>query len=276
MQLTAPAEAPALVVKGLTVTFGRHAAVCGVDLAVAAGERVALIGASGSGKSLTARAVLGALPPAARATGAVRVGGLDVLGVPPARRGPGARVAAVFQDASAALNPLVPIGTQLAMPLRNRGGLRGAALTEALADRLAAVGIEDPPRVLRSTPGELSGGQRQRVGIALAVASRAALMVADEPTTALDLVTQAQVVEVLRRSTEATGLLFITHDIAVAAALCDRAVVLSEGSVVESGPMATLVGAPQHPHTKALVAITRRMTAVGRSAVPVPSGGVPS
>lgn len=249
---------PALDVRGLTVTIDGRPVLRGVDLSMRAGERVALIGASGSGKSLTAGAVLGHLPPGAHATGHIRVGGHDVLGRPPARRPAAARVAAVFQDPGAALNPLVPIGTQLAMPLRSHRGLRGTALDDARTRLLAAVGIEDPRRVLRSCAGELSGGQRQRVCIALALASRAGLLVADEPTTALDLVTQAQVVQVLREHTRDVALLFITHDIAVAAALCDRAVVLADGAVVEAADTGELIERPRHRHTQQLVEIARR------------------
>jgi ABC-type dipeptide/oligopeptide/nickel transport system ATPase component/MFS family permease len=259
------APVPALAVEDLTVSFGARTVVSGVDLVLDPGERVALLGASGSGKTLVARAVLGALPPGARASGRVRVGGVDVLGLPAARRPAAARVAGVSQDPSAALNPLVPVGRQLAMPLRDHR-LHGAALARALGDRLAAVGIEDPDRVLRSCAGELSGGQRQRVCIALALASRAGVLVADEPTTALDLVTQAQVVEVLRGRAADAALLFITHDVAVAAALCTRALVLWEGRVVEQGPLDRLVADPVHPHTRALVRSARR----GGDAVRVP------
>ena len=248
----------ALDVRGLTVRIDGRSVVDGVDLSLHAGERMALIGASGSGKSLTAGAVLGQLPPRAHATGHVHVGGHDVRGRPPARRPAAARVAAVFQDPSAALNPLVPIGTQLAMPLRSHRGLRGTELDEARTRLPGAVGIEDPERVLRSCAGELSGGQRQRVCIALALASRAGLLVADEPTTALDLVTQAHVVQVLREHTRDVALLFITHDIAVAAALCDRAVVLADGAVVEAAEMSELISRPRHRHTQQLVEIARR------------------
>ena len=251
---------PALQVDGLTVHLGPRALVRGIDLTLHRGERVALIGASASGKSLTVRAVLGQLPPGVRATGRVRVAGVDVLGVPVPRRPAAARVAAVSQDPSAALNPIVPVGTQLAMPLRNHRGLRGPALGQARSDLLTAVGLADPERVLRSCAGELSGGQRQRVCIALALASQAGVLLADEPTTSLDLVTQAQVVEVLREHTRDAALLFITHDIAVAAALCDRVVVLADGSVVETAPVDRLLADPRHPATRELVTAARRST----------------
>ncbi|NIH68726.1 ATP-binding cassette domain-containing protein [Modestobacter marinus] len=240
--------------------------VHGVRLEVAGTERVALIGASGSGKSLTAAAVLGTLPAGAEVGGSVHVAGVDVTGRAPARRPPAARVAGVGQDPAAALNPLVAVGAQLALPLRAHRGLRGAALDRERAGLLATVGLTDSRRVLASTPGELSGGQRQRVCIALALASRAGLVVADEPTTALDLVTQAQVVALLREATRDTALLFITHDLAVAAALCDRAVVLHEGTVVEDAPITRLLSDPQHEQTAALVRAARA------GALPTPVG----
>ena len=253
-----PGAAPALSLRALSVRLGGTPVVRDVDLTVGATERVTLIGASGSGKSLTAGAVLGVLPPGAEVSGQVLVGGVDVTGVHPVRRPAAARVAAVGQDPAAALNPLVPVGVQLALPLRHRG-LRGRALDRERAQLLASVGLTDD-RVRHSSPGELSGGQRQRVCLAMALASRAGLLVADEPTTALDLVTQAQVVAVLREATRDSALLFISHDLAVAAALCDRAVVLHRGAVVEDAPITRLLSAPQHPQTAALVAAARAGT----------------
>ncbi|KQS54793.1 hypothetical protein ASG36_20320 [Geodermatophilus sp. Leaf369] len=253
--------APALEVVGLRVSVGGELLLHGLDLRVPAGARLALIGASGSGKSLTAGAVLGRLPPGATVTGSVRVAGVEVLGVPAARRSPSTRVAAVAQDPLAALNPLVTVGAQLATPLRRRAGLRATAVRVRSTELLVSVGLSDPERVLRSVAGELSGGQRQRVCIAIALASQAELLVADEPTTALDLVTQAQVVDVLRRHTRDTALLFITHDITVAAALCDHAAVLHEGNVVEAGPMTDLLMAPSSDHLRHLVRAARAVAA---------------
>lgn len=253
-----PDGAEALSLVGLSVRLGGVPVLRDVHLTVGATERVALIGASGSGKSLTAGAVLGVLPAGAELSGRVLVGGVDVTGVHPVRRPAAGRVATVGQDPAAALNPLVPVGAQLALPLRHRG-LRGRELDRERAGLLASVGLTDA-RVLHSAPGELSGGQRQRVCIAMALASRAGLLVADEPTTALDLVTQAQVVTVLREGTRGSGLLFITHDLSVAAALCDRAVVLHHGAVVEDAPVARLLSAPQHEQTAALVAAARAGT----------------
>jgi peptide/nickel transport system ATP-binding protein len=234
---------PALDVRSLSVSIGRTPLVHDVDLRVGAGERVALVGASGSGKSLTAQAVLGTLPAGSRMDGVVELGGRAVDASSPRQRL--GRVAAVQQDSLAALNPLVTVGAQLVAALRT-GRARGSAAEGGLLTRrdarhevralLAEVGIEDPGGVLPAFAAELSGGQRQRVCLALALLCRADLLLADEPTTALDVVTQARVVDVIRRRLDATGqaLLFITHDLAVAAALCDRVVVLEAGRVVEA------------------------------------------
>ncbi|MWJ81714.1 ATP-binding cassette domain-containing protein, partial [Clavibacter michiganensis] len=258
---------PALDVRSLSIAIDRVPLVHDVDLRVGAGERVALVGASGSGKSLTARAVLGTVPPGSRVRGGVELGGRAVgLATPRQRLG---RVAAVQQDSLAALNPLVTVGAQLVAALRASrargsaadGGLltRGDARREVVA-LLAEVGIEDPDGTLPAFAAELSGGQRQRVCLALALLCRAELLLADEPTTALDVVTQARVVDVIRRRLDATGqaLLFITHDLAVAAALCDRVVVLEAGRVVEAGSMRELVRRPRHAYSRALVAAASR------------------
>ncbi|MEI4271808.1 ATP-binding cassette domain-containing protein [Klenkia sp. LSe6-5] len=247
----------ALDVHDLVVDVGGARLLDGITFSVPPESRTALVGASGSGKSMTAGAVVGRLPLTATATGSVRVAGTEVLGVPAARRRAAGRVAAVAQDPLSALNPLVPIGTQLTMPLRRRAGLRGSAARARARELLLSVGLDDPDRVLGSVAGELSGGQRQRVCTAIALASEASLLVADEPTTALDLVTQAQVVDVLRRHTRSTALLFITHDVAVAAALCDRVVVLEHGRVVEQGPTTELVSAPSSDHLRELVCAAR-------------------
>jgi peptide/nickel transport system ATP-binding protein len=249
----------ALAVQGLVVEIGGRRVLDGIDLDVGPEERVALLGASGSGKSLTAAAVLGRLPHGAAAGGSVRIGATDVLGVPAARRARSAGVAAVFQDSRTALNPLVRTGVQLVAPLRRHGGLSLEHARSAAAELLAAVGLDDPLRVLRGYPGELSGGQRQRVCIALALACRPQLLLVDEPTTALDVVSQHQVLQVLheRLAASAAGLLFITHDLAAAAQLCTRAVVLAEGRVVESAPIAELLAAPRHGYSRLLVDTVR-------------------
>ncbi|MBM7413214.1 peptide/nickel transport system ATP-binding protein [Clavibacter michiganensis] len=263
---------PALDVRSLSIAIDRTPLVHDLDLRVGAGERVALVGASGSGKSLTAQAVLGTLPDGSRVGGVVELGGRAVAPAAPRQRL--GRVAAVQQDSLAALNPLVTVGAQLVAALRASrargsaadGGLltRGDARREVRA-LLADVGIEDPDGTLPAFAAELSGGQRQRVCLALALLCRADLLLADEPTTALDVVTQARVVDVIRRRLDATGqaLLFITHDLAVAAALCDRVVVLEAGRVVEAGAMRELVRRPRHAYSRALVTAASRRAGGG-------------
>jgi peptide/nickel transport system ATP-binding protein len=266
-----------LGVRDLVVEIGGRRLLDGIDLTVGPRERVALLGASGSGKSLTAGAVLGRLPVGATARGSVQVRGAEVLGVPAARRGRSAGVAAVFQDSRIAPNPLVRTGVQLAAPLRHHGGHSAGRAWSAAAELLAAVGLDDPLRVLRGFPGELSGGQRQRVCIALALACEPRLLLVDEPTTALDVVSQHQVLDVLRErmAASAAGLLFITHDLAAAAQMCTRAVVLAEGRVVESGPIADLLTAPRHDYTRLLVDTARATRVAAVPAQPDPAAPAP-
>ncbi|MGA9870849.1 MAG: ABC transporter ATP-binding protein [Rhodococcus sp. (in: high G+C Gram-positive bacteria)] len=233
-----------LVVDGLCVDAGRTRVVDHVSFTVRAGQRVGLLGASGSGKSLTASTIIGHLPPGITSTGRITVDGHDVAGVPTPRRHTGARPAMVFQNSATALNPMVTVGAQLRAPAR-----RTKSDVEGLLEQ---VGFRDPGRILASHPLELSGGQRQRICIALALACRSPLLVADEPTTALDVVTQARVLDALKAVDSA--LLFITHDVAVAASLCDRLVVMEHGRVVEDGATSDIIARPQADLTKALIA----------------------
>ncbi len=228
---TAPHHpADTLVVDDLTVRSRTETLVDGVSLRVAPGEAVTLLGASGSGKSLTAAAVLGTLPATLTARGRITLAGRDV---PPGRR-PRARagVAAVHQDTLSALNPFVRIGTQLGLTLRAHGAGRDD-LARAAAALLGDIGFERPEATLRRLPGELSGGQRQRVCLALAFACKPCLLIADEPTTALDVVTQAQVMDQigLLRERLGTSVLLITHDRELAAARTDRRLRLAAGRI---------------------------------------------
>lgn len=251
---------PLLVVRGLRVEDGRSRLLDGVDLSVGPGERVAVLGPSGSGKSLTAAAVLGTLPPSLTATGSVVLQGAEVLGVPSARRSAAARPGAVRQDSAGALHPLLPVGRQLATAHR---GPRRSGRSD-VRETLRELGFRDPDRIARALPSELSGGQRQRACLALALMTPSELLVADEPTTALDVVTQAGVVDLLRARTGANGgraLLFVTHDIAVAAALCERVVVLAAGRVVEDVPMPQALHVPRHPQTRELLEAARSVEA---------------
>lgn len=244
--------APALMVKDLTVTSGNRTLVHHAGFSVEAGERVALLGASGSGKSLTAGALAGELPAGFCLTGRVSYSGVEA-----ARHGrpAGNTVAMIQQDPSTALNPLVPVGQQLVIPLRRAGRPRPEAQAEA-ARLLARVGMREPGQILKRYTGELSGGQIQRVCIAMALACRSPFLIADEPTTALDPVNQHRVLEALRSwGSEGRGLLFITHDLTAAATLCSRALVMESGRVVEEAPMTDLLRRPQHPYSQRLVEV---------------------
>lgn len=248
---------PILTFSRLGAMSGAHRLLDDVDLAVQPGERVGLLGPSGSGKSLTARAALGLLPPGITVSGQVRIGGLDVTRMHALARPDHARAAMVMQDTQAALNPLVSIGYQLEQPLRRRGRSRVQARVDA-AELLDRVGLADG--LARRCSAELSGGQRQRVCIAMALATEAPLIIADEPTTALDVVTQAQVLRLLHDVTSrpgGPGLLFITHDLHAALHLCDRVMVIDAGRIVEQGSMAQVLAAPRHDYTRRLVHAVR-------------------
>lgn len=247
----------AVTINGLDVGIGGRTPVRQLSLSVQPGERVALVGPSGSGKSLTAAAVVGALPSAARTAGSIRVAGREVLGVPAARRPVTARVGLVAQNSALALHPLVTVGRQLTAALRAAGMPRPAA---AAVERLADLGLTEPERVAAGVPGQLSGGQRQRVAVAMALAADVAVLVADEPTSALDVVAQARLLDLLRARCappHGPGLLFITHDLAVAARLGDRIAVLDTGRVVQDAPVAEILTRADHPRTRAMLAAAR-------------------
>ncbi|MFH8252207.1 dipeptide ABC transporter ATP-binding protein [Microbacterium sp. B2969] len=237
----------------------------GISLSVAAGETVGLVGESGSGKSLTARSVLGLLPDRARTTGSVRVGGLEVLGaggrdlLDVRRR----RAAMIFQDPRAGINPMRTIGDHMTESLRLCQGVGGAAAKERALELLAAVRLPRPEDHCSQYPHELSGGMLQRVMIAGALTSDPTLLVCDEPTTALDVTTQADIVALLQelRDARGMGLLFITHDLNLAASLCDRLVVMRAGAVEEEGPARTVLLTPRTAYAERLVAATPSLTA---------------
>ena len=254
--------APLLEISGLRVDFGSAeaplSAVKDADLTVGAGEIVGIVGESGSGKSLTCRAVMRLIASPGRvAGGSIRFDGRDVLAMSTSelRRYRARDVGMIFQDPFSSLNPVHRVGRQLAETLQlNRGLGRAAARTEAVA-LLDSVGIPDPERRAQAYPHELSGGMRQRVMIALATSSQPRLLIADEPTTALDVTTQRQILELLDRlrSEQGTSILLVSHDFGVIAQLCDRVVVMYGGHVVERGPIEQMYDAPQHPYTKALL-----------------------
>lgn len=254
----------ALLVQALTVTLQGQTLVDGLNFSIEPGERLALLGASGSGKSLTAAALLGQLPAGMKATGRLHVRGRDIPLHGP--RNGGREFSAVHQNPASALNPLVRLGKQLAIPLR-KAGRSGPEAREISRELLASVGLDDGDRILRGYSGDLSGGQLQRVCIAMALACRAGILVADEPTTALDTVNQAKVLEILAGLPSAQGaMLFITHDLAAAAQLCDRGVVLQAGRKIEEADMTELIVRPRHPFTAALVESSRSAFASPREA----------
>jgi peptide/nickel transport system ATP-binding protein len=247
-----------LSVEGLSVTIGALPILERVGMACEAGEVLGVIGESGSGKSMTALAVIGLLPAGAAASGRVLLAGRDLLALPE-RELCGLRgrdVGMIFQEPMTALNPLMTIGDQVAETVRVHGRAgRGEARAIARAT-LARVGLP-PERVAPSRyPHELSGGQRQRVGIAMAIALRPRLLIADEPTTALDVTTQAQILELLRRLVEEDGmaLMLISHDLAVVTGLADRLAIMHRGRVVEAGPTAEVLREMRDPYTRALFA----------------------
>jgi oligopeptide/dipeptide ABC transporter ATP-binding protein len=246
-----------LSVRDLRVSFGPGLdAVTGLNLSARRGETVALVGESGCGKTLSALSLCGLLPGGARATGSAVLGETELIGRSERelRRIRGRKVSMIFQDASTALNPLMSVGAQIeeVLVIHDRIG-RSARRARAIG-LLESVGVPDAPARSRSMPHELSGGMRQRVMVAIALAGSPDLVIADEPTTALDVTVQAQVLALLRESTRDSVVLFITHDMGVVAEVADRVVVMYAGAVVESGPVAEILSRPKHPYTAALLA----------------------
>ena len=253
-----------LEVAGLTVRSGSGALVRDVSFSLQPGERLGLIGESGSGKSLTSLAVTGLLADSLVPSGSVLLDGHQVVGARDADlrplRGPVAQI--VFQEPLTALDPLMRVGRQIAEPLRRHLGLRGAELRSAVAAALDEVSLTEP-RIARAYPHELSGGQRQRVAIAIALAARPQLLIADEPTTALDVTVQDAVLALLERLVADRGmaLLFISHDLAVVSRMVDRIVVLRDGVVVEEGAVAEVLQRPAEAYTRMLVDSARSLDA---------------
>ena len=258
-----------LTVQDLAVTFGRRGeepftAVDGVSFEVAPGQTVGLVGESGCGKSVTSLAVMGLLPQRGnRVSGKVFFDGVDLLRLSgrAMRDRRGRDLAMIFQDPLSSLNPVVPIGVQVTEVLeRHRGMRRSAAMVQA-RELLDQVGIPDPTRRLREYPHQLSGGMRQRALIAMALACRPRLLIADEPTTALDVTIQAQILALLRAlvTEHGTALIMITHDLGVVAGLCDEVNVLYGGRVVERAGRHEIFAAPRHPYTFGLLGSIPRL-----------------
>ncbi|GEE03783.1 putative oligopeptide ABC transporter, ATP-binding protein [Gordonia spumicola] len=260
----------ALEVTDLHVTFDYpRPAVAGISLHVDAGEIVALVGESGSGKTMTARAAIGLLPPKAKATGSVKVDGLEVLDLDEHEWTSvrGARVAMIFQEPQTALNPVQTVGWQLRQALTRHGRLSRAEARRRALELLTLVEIPDPATRLGHYPHQLSGGQKQRVVIALALAGDPALLLADEPTTALDVSVQRDILDLLVRLRDRTGagILLITHNLGVVAEIADRVVVVQLGETIETGDVHSLFAAPREPYTRRLLAAVPRLTGVPES-----------
>jgi peptide/nickel transport system ATP-binding protein len=272
----------ALVIDGLSVALppgaDRPFALQDVSLTLAPGEILCVVGESGSGKSMTANAVMRLLPPGVQVTaGSISLAGVDVLALDAraVRRVRGAKIAMIFQEPMTALNPLLRIGNQIGEMFRTHTGLSRAEIARRVLGLLTEVGLPDPAASLRAYPHELSGGQRQRAMIAMALALEPDVLVADEPTTALDVTTQAQILALIRDLQRRRGMavLFITHDFGVVGDIADRIAVMQAGRVVEQGVAADVLQRPQHPYTQALIAavppLTRIALVVATDAAPI-------
>jgi peptide/nickel transport system ATP-binding protein len=269
---------PLVALRGLSVAFDGQPALRGIDLSVARGEAVGLVGESGCGKSVTWLAALGLLPARAAIGGSVTLEGEELLGAPAAllERVRGGRIAMIFQDPASSLNPVHRIGRQVTEALALHRGMGGAAARAEARRLLDQVGIPDAARRLDAYPHELSGGQNQRVMIAIALAGRPELLVADEPTTALDVTIQAQILDLLGALRRETGmaLVLISHDLGVVSETCERVAVMYAGRIVEEAPAGRLFAAPSHPYTRGLLGALPPLDGPPRRLAAIP-GGVP-
>jgi oligopeptide/dipeptide ABC transporter ATP-binding protein len=276
---------PLLEIRHLSVAFATRAgparAVEDVSLAIAPGETLALVGESGCGKTVTALSVLRLLPDAAviGPSSTIHFDGQDVLALPPTelRRLRGGAIGMVFQEPGASLNPVFTIGAHLVETIQAHETVDRTSARARARDLLAMVELPDPDRQLARYPHELSGGMQQRAYLAMALAARPRLLIADEPTTALDVTTQAQILGELTRLTEQLGMamLLITHNLGIAAAVADRVAVMYAGRIVESAPCARLFAEPTHPYTRGLLAAAPRLDGPPHPTPAIP-GTVPS
>ncbi|GAA5210437.1 ABC transporter ATP-binding protein [Microbacterium kyungheense] len=271
--MAAASDSPAVDIRDLDVTFvtdgGDVHAVRGVTLDVRRGEVLAIVGESGSGKTVTSRTIIGLLPETATVGGAVLLDGLDIVGLDAdaLREIRGSKAAMIFQEPSTALNPVFTVGWQLAEGLRAHGGYTKAQAKKRAVEMLARVGIPDPAKRVDDYPHQFSGGQKQRIVIAMALALDPTVIIADEPTTALDVTVQAEILDLLRdlRDQYGTAIVLITHNMGVVADLADRVAVMLEGEVVETAPVKELFAAPRHEYTKRLLAAVPRLELADRT-----------
>lgn len=278
----AAGNTPLLEVADLRVSFpseeGRIEAVRGVDYTVSDGEVLAIVGESGSGKSVSSLAVMGLLPDQARVTGSIRLRGRELLGLDDRQLSAlrGSSVSMVFQDPLSALTPVYRVGEQIAEALLAHGDMSKAAAAKRAVELLDLVGIPDPELRAKAFPHEFSGGMRQRVVIAMAIANDPALIICDEPTTALDVTVQKQILNLLRKARDITGagVIMITHDMGIAATLADRVAVMYAGRIVETATTADLFAAPRMPYTVGLLGSIPRMDGPARTPL-IPIVGAP-
>ena len=246
-----------LAIENLSVYFGKNKAVKNVSLTIRKGETVALVGESGSGKSVTALATVSLINQSADITGSVKYCGKEIINTSnkDLRKIRGNDISFIFQEPMTSLNPLHTIERQLSESLKLHQGLKGSKVTEKILDLLSKVGIDEAHRKISNYPHQLSGGQRQRIMIAMALANKPDLLIADEPTTALDVTIQAQILELLAniQKSEGMGILFITHDLSVVRRIADRVCVMKDGEIVEAGATNEIFSSPNHAYTKKLL-----------------------
>jgi peptide/nickel transport system ATP-binding protein len=257
--VTAPSSQPLLEVTGLRIAFGAQEAVRGISFSIAAGETLGLVGESGSGKSATSLALMRLLPPTATISGSIRLASDNLLTLPEStmRAHRGRSLAMIFQEPMTALNPVMTIGRQIAeallahAPRTPRRDVRARVLAA-----MKEVALPDPERRIDDYPHQFSGGQRQRIVIAMALMNKPQLLIADEPTTALDVTVQAQILALLKRLRleHNLSMLFISHDLAVVGQVADRIAVMRHGTIVELGETHQILTRPQHPYTQSLLA----------------------
>lgn len=271
--------APLLNVEGLHVSIEGATIVDGIDLSIAQGEILAIVGESGCGKSMTALSILGLLPDAAKMQGSLRIDDVDVGHLPPKDRRAfrSANMSVIFQEPIAALNPLMHVGDQIAEALILSRGTGKTEAKKTAIEIMRHVGISDPERRYSQYAFELSGGMCQRVSIAAALISKPKLLIADEPTTALDVTIQASILDLMKNLRQETGMsiLLITHDMGVVAEMADRVAVMYAGRIVETGLVDDVFAAPAHPYTKLLLTTIPKLSGARKTELNTIKGTVP-